>query len=150
MGIRDRARDAGQPGLCYQLLIYPVTDCCLETPSYLENAEGFGLTLAGMRWFWDHYCASESDGREFKASPLQAENLEGLPPAYVITAGFDPLRDEGDAYAARLIEAGVPVELDRYEGMIHGFCVYLGRLEQAGVAVARMSAALRRIFGQED
>ena len=144
------ARDAGQPELCCQLLIYPVTDCCLETPSYLENAEGFGLTLAGMRWFWDHYRASESDGREFKASPLQAENLEGLPPAYVITAGFDPLRDEGDAYAARLIEAGVPVELDRYEGMIHGFCVYLGRLEQAGVAVARMSAALRRSFGQDD
>ena len=65
----------------------------------------------------------------------------------MITVGYDPLRDEGDAYAARLIEAGVAVELDRYEGMIHGFCVYLGRLEQAGVSVARMSAALRRSFG---
>lgn len=144
------ARDSGLPKLCCQLLIYPVTDYCLETPSYLENAEGYGLTLAGMRWFWDHYLGSESDGSEFKASPLQAESLAGLPPAYVITAGFDPLRDEGDAYAARLIEAGIPVELDRYEGMIHGFCVYLGRLEQAGVSVARMSAALRRAFDQAD
>ena len=144
------ARDSGSPSLCCQLLIYPVTDYSYETESYLENAEGYGLTLAGMTWFWNHYLARESDGGESRASPLQAETLEGLPPAYVITAGFDPLRDEGDAYAARLIEAGVPVELDRYEGMIHGFCVYLGRLDQAGISVDRMSAALRRSFGQEE
>jgi acetyl esterase len=144
------ARDSGSPSLCCQLLIYPVTDYSYETESYLENAEGYGLTLAGMTWFWNHYLARESDGGESRASPIQAETLEGLPPAYVITAGFDPLRDEGDAYAARLIEAGVPVELDRYEGMIHGFCVYLGRLDQAGISVDRMSAALRRSFGQEE
>lgn len=144
------ARDSGLPAICLQLLIYPVTDYGLDTPSYIENAEGYGLTRAGMRWFWDHYLACEENGAELKASPLQAESLAGLPPAYVITVGFDPLRDEGDAYAARLIEAGVAVELDRYEGMIHGFCVYLGRIDQAGVSVARMSAALRRSFGQED
>ena len=141
------ARESGLSGICLQLLIYPVTDYSLDTPSYHENAEGYALTREGMRWFWDHYLASEEDGAELKASPLRAESLEGLPPAYVITVGYDPLRDEGDAYAARLIEAGVAVELDRYEGMIHGFCVYLGRLEQAGVSVARMSAALRRSFG---
>ena len=100
-----------------------------------------------MRWFWDHYLASEEDGAELKASPLRAESLEGLPPAYVITVGYDPLRDEGDAYAARLLEAGVDVERDRYEGMIHGFCVYLGLLDHAGLSVARMGAALRRSFG---
>ena len=143
------AKDAGLPAIRLQLLIYPVTDYCLDTPSYLENAEGYGLTREGMRWFWGHYLAREEEGAEAKASPIRAESLAGLPPAYVITAGFDPLRDEGDAYAAKLIEAGVPVELDRYEGMIHGFCIYLGRLDEAGVSVARMAAALRSSFGFE-
>lgn len=144
------ARDSGLPAIRLQLLIYPVTDYCLDTPSYIENAEGYGLTRAGMRWFWDHYLACGEDGAELKASPLQAESLAGLPPAYVITVGYDPLRDEGDAYAARLIEAGVEVELDRYEGMIHGFCVYLGRIDQAAVSISRMAAALRSSFTRQD
>jgi acetyl esterase len=114
------ARDRHGPGLAFQLLVYPVTDCGLDTASYDANAEGYLLTRDAMRWFWNHYCPGD-DRMQPYASPLQAGDVAGLPPALVITAEFDPLRDEGEAYARRLADAGVAVDCRRYDGMIHGF-----------------------------
>jgi acetyl esterase len=103
-----------------QLLIYPVTDAGVNTPSYAEFADGYGLTAAGMRRFWELYLDG-AEGLQPDASPLRAEDLEGLPPAYVLTAECDVLRDEGEAYAAALRAAGVAVTLDRRPGALHGF-----------------------------
>lgn len=117
------ARDRGGPSLGFQLLIYPVTAPAAGTPfaSYQENADGYLLTRNAMEWFWEHYLATPDDARNPYAAPLHADNLEGLPPAFVVTCGFDPLRDEGDAYAERLRQAGVRVTASRYDDMIHGF-----------------------------
>ncbi len=142
-----RIRDEGGPGLRAQLLIYPVTDYWKPgTPSYAENAEGYGLTRAGMEWFWDHYLASPEDARNPHAAPLRAPDLHGLPPALVITAEYDPLRDEAELYAARLREAGVPAELVRYAGMNHGFFFWPGIVDVASTALDAASAWLRRAF----
>jgi acetyl esterase len=103
-----------------QLLVYPVTDAGVNTPSYAEFAQGHGLTAAGMRRFWELYLDG-ADGLQPDASPLRATDLEGAPQAYVLTAELDVLRDEGEAYAAALRDAGVPVTLDRRAGAIHGF-----------------------------
>jgi acetyl esterase len=117
-----RARNKGGPKLAGQLLIYPITDYYAPgTRSYRENADGYFLTRDVMIFFWDHYLARESDAANPHASPLKARDLSGLPPALVITAEFDPLRDEGEAYGERLRGAGVPTVLTRYEGAIHGF-----------------------------
>ncbi|MFC6863765.1 alpha/beta hydrolase [Halomicroarcula sp. GCM10025817] len=116
-----RARDADGPDIAHQVLVYPVLDRNFETDSYRENAEGYLLTRAAMRWFWDHYLESSFDAKNPYAAPLEARDLSGLPPATVVTAEFDPLRDEDLAYAERLRDAGVPVEVRRYEDMIHGF-----------------------------
>jgi acetyl esterase len=137
-----RARDQGTPQLKFQLLIYPVTDHGYETASYRDNAEGYLLTRGDMVWFWNHYLGGQ-DGSEPYASPLRAKDLRGLPPALVITAGFDPLRDEGEAYAKRMKEAGVPVTLSRYDGMIHGFFGMGAQLDKANAAVDEAAAALR-------
>ena len=115
------ARDRGGPPLRFQLLIYPVTDCTLSSGSMEENAEGYLLTADSMRWFVDHYLGTTIDPKDPIVSPLHADDLSGLPPAHVVTAEFDPLRDEGEAYAARLKDAGVPVTVKRYDGQIHGF-----------------------------
>jgi acetyl esterase len=114
------ARDRGGPSVAFQLLVYPVTDCGMDTGSYLSNGEGYFLTAASMRWFWDQY-TDATTRLEAYASPLRATSLAGLPPAFVVTAEFDPLRDEGEAYAKALEAAGVPVELRRVDGQIHGF-----------------------------
>jgi len=132
------ARDRGAPPLCYQLLIVPVIDHNFDTPSYRDNAEGYGLAADGMRWYWRHYLSSDADGRHPYASPLRAPSLGGLPPAFVATAEFDPLRDEGEAYAARLRHEGVMTTHKRYGGMVHGF---LGP-----EANADMAQALRHAF----
>jgi acetyl esterase len=140
------ARERGGPSLAQQTLIYPVTNYDLDTPSYHENATGYLLTRDGMRWFWRHYLAREEQGTEPYASPLLAPTLAGLPPALVITAGCDPLRDEGEAYAARLRDAGVPVTLTRYEGIFHGF-IRMTRLHgKARAALDEIAGALKKAF----
>jgi acetyl esterase len=143
------ARDQGGPPLVFQLLIYPVTDLSYDTVSYRDNADGFLLTRDAMVWFWNHYVTSEADGANPYASPLRAENLAGLPPAHVVTAEFDPLRDEGEAYAARLKAAGVPVTALRYEGMIHGFWQLAGVLDQGKKVIADASGILQQAFKQQ-
>jgi acetyl esterase len=115
------ARERSGPELRFQLLVYPVTDHDFERTSYRENAAGYFLSRDDMRWFWDHYVPERAERDAFTASPLRARDLAGLPSAHVVTAEFDPLRDEGEAYATRLSEAGVPVSLKRYDGWIHGF-----------------------------
>lgn len=137
-----RCRDAGDPPLSFQLLVYPRTDMLRSFPSHEENSEGYLLTAPAIRWFLDHYIPEERR-KEPDASPLYAENLRGLPPALVITAEFDPLRDEGEAYATRLQEAGVPAQTSRYDGMIHAFFGMDGVLPQANDALDRAATALR-------
>ena len=119
--VAQMAKQAGGPAIRLQVLIYPVTDYSFETPSYAANAEGFLLTKASMEWFWGHYLEVQSHGEHPKASPLREPDLAGLPPAFVVTAEYDPLRDEGEAYANRLKECGVKVQAKRYDGQIHGF-----------------------------
>ncbi len=115
------ARDAGGPPLAAQLLVYPATDFAGEHASRTENAEGYFLTVSDMEWFGGHYAGTHEDLADPRLSPLRAADLSGLPPAVVVTAEFDPLRDEGEAYARALEAAGTPVVLRRYDGMIHGF-----------------------------
>ena len=117
-----RVRDEGGPKLIGQMLIYPVTDYFQPgSPSMTENGEGYGLTRDGMIWFWNHYVRSPGDAVHPHASPLRAATLAGLPPALVVTAQYDPLRDEGEAYAEALRKVGVQVEMKRWDGMNHGF-----------------------------
>jgi acetyl esterase len=139
-----RARDAGLP-LSFQLLIYPVTEHRFDTASYAANATGMGLTQAGMRWYWDHYLAG-SDGSHPDASPLRAADLSGAAPALVVVCEYDPLRDEGVAYAERLREAGVAVGLSEYEGMIHGFLRMVAVIDRSQAIFDESAAALRQAF----
>jgi acetyl esterase len=120
-----RARDRGGPPIALQVLIYPVTDADFERPSYLDRDNQLLLTREAMAWFWDHYLPDLERRGESDASPLRAESLEGLPPAVVLTAEHDVLRDEGEAYAQRLADAGVTVELRRHAGQMHGFFTFL-------------------------
>jgi acetyl esterase len=131
-----RAHDRGGPRACGQLLFYPVADAPGPTPSYRDFAEGFYLTQADMAWFWQQYVPDPASGTDPAAAPLRAPDLAGLPPALVITAGHDPLRDEAEAYAARLREAGVPVVLQRYPGTIHGFLAFPLAARQAALDLA--------------
>ncbi len=140
------ARDRVGPALAHQLLVYPVTDRDFSTASYRENGNGYLLTRSSMEWFWDHYMGNAADSADPYASPLRATNFASLPPATIITAEFDPLRDEGEAYADRLRAAGVPVTSTRYDGMIHGFFTMANALEDGGRAVDAASAALRKAF----
>jgi len=139
------SRDKRGPLVVFQLLIYPATNYAFDTASYSDNAEGYWLSKDDMKWFWNHYLRGEEDGRNPYASPLRAGDLRSLPPAFVITAEFDPLRDEGEAYAARLRECGVPVKVTRYDGMIHDF-VNIAELRQSRVAVGEAAAELRKAF----
>lgn len=138
------AQARGGPRLCFQLLIYPVTDADFDTASYRDNAEGYLLSRRAMQWFWDQYVPDLEQRLEPFASPLRAESLEGLPPALVQTAEYDPLRDEGEAYARALEQAGVPVEQQRYDGLIHGFFGMQDTVAAARPALDQAVAALRR------
>jgi acetyl esterase/lipase len=138
------ARDHRGPCVAYQVLIYPVTDFNLERKSYQECAEGFFLTRAEMAWYWDLYVKSDDDRRHPYASPCQSGDLGGLPPALVITAEFDVLRDEGEDYARQLQAASVPVKLHRYDGMIHGFVRRHPFFDQGKAAIEEIGRELRQ------
>ena len=137
------AHDRGGPALAYQALICPVTDTALDTPSYRTYGEGHFITKDIMIWFRDLYLPNDADWQNPYAAPMKAHDLHGLPPALVITAECDPLRDEGEAYAARLREAGVDVRSTRYDGMIHGFVNRPPVFDQAKQAIEEVAAALR-------
>jgi acetyl esterase len=139
------ARDAGID-LRYQLLIYPVTDCTMTSGSYVENGEGYMLTADSMDWFVGHYLSGGADAKDPRVSPLYADDVSGVAPALVVTAEFDPLRDEGEAYAERLRDAGVDVEVRRFDGQIHGFfqmcSITEGAREAVALAAERVKGAL--------
>ena len=120
-----RARDRGGPPIALQVLIYPVTDADFDRASYVDDANQLLLTQDAMVWFWDHYVPDAAQRAEPDASPIKAPSLAGLPPAVVLTAEHDVLRDEGEAYAEALREAGVPVDFRRHDGQIHGFFTLL-------------------------
>ena len=137
-----RAHAEGGPALRFQLLVYPVTDGELGHPSYKENGEGYLLTADTMRWFWDDYASGEQR-REPYVSPIRADDLRGLPPALVVTAEYDPLRDEGEAYGRRLEQAGVPTTVSRYDGQLHGFYAMPSFFPAAEKALAEAASAFR-------
>ena len=141
------ARDRGGPRIAFQLLVYPVTDARLAHPSMDENAEGYGLTRAQMAWFIEQYVRGEADKLDPHCSPLLAKSLADLPPALVITAEYDVLRDEGEAYARRLIGAGVRTALTRYTGMIHGAFQMHGLLDAGRAMLEQAGDALRAAVG---
>jgi acetyl esterase len=143
------ARDRGPFMPVCQILLYPVTDHNFDRPSYRENAEGYVLTRSAMDWFWDHYLDCDEDGQQAYASPIRAETLVGLPPALVITSEYDPLRDEGEAYAARLRESGVAVQHTRYQGMIHPFIRRTAIFDKAKVAQKEIADMLKSAFWPE-
>ena len=137
------ARDRGGPAISHQILIYPVTDCAFETPSYEEFAEGYWMSRDDMRWVWECYIGEDAAyADDPRASVLRAADLAGLPPAVIVTAGCDVLRDEGNRYAERLFEAGVPVRLLEYPGQIHGFWSCGGVTTLPGRVNAGIAAAL--------
>ena len=125
-----------------------MTDARTDTASYGRNADGYSLTKTTMEWYWDQYMSSKDDAANPYAAPLQAESLTGQPRALVITAEFDPLCDEGEAYAKRLTEAGVETTATRYEGMIHGFFGMGAVVDKGRQAVDEASAALRSAFAR--
>jgi acetyl esterase len=129
-----------------QVLVYPAVDAACDTQSFRDNAAGYVLTRADMHWFYACYFG-EADGADWRISPLHAPDLQGVAPAVVITAEFDPLRDEGNAYARRLEEAGVPVVHLPYDGMIHAFFGLSGVFDASRDALQRVSAELSRAFG---
>ncbi len=140
------ARNEGFPKLACQLLFYPCTAPEPETASHHKFAEGHLLTRKTITWFYAQYLRSSKDTQDFRFGPLVADDLANLAPAWVIVAGFDPLRDEGVQYAARLIDSGNKVTLVNYEGMIHGFVQMLGAIDAAGRAAEEAANALQRAF----
>jgi acetyl esterase/lipase len=137
------ARDYGGPRIAAQLLVYPNTDYLADTPSRRDNRDEVFFNHRSVDWYWRHYLSDPAQGSEPYVSPLHAASLAGLPPALVITAEYDPLRDEGEQYARRMAAEGVPVRLSRYEGMIHGFFAMRGVLDPASTALEEAAAFLR-------
>ena len=140
--------DRGGPRIAAQLLLYPVLDHRLDRPSATAYATGFFHTTAHMRWYWRQYLGADGDGADPYASPGLAADLSGLPPAYLLLPECDPLHDEGRAYAARLADAGVPVELSVAAGMFHGFLGLRGILPEADEALAAAASWLREALGR--
>ena len=145
--VASRLHNASSPArrVDLQVLAYPVTDHRFDTGSYAEFAEGNLLTRNDMKWFWDHYCPDTSKRSHPDASPMQARDLSDSPAALIVTAGRDPLRDEGEAYGQRLKDAGVPTEVVRGEGLVHGFLDMINYAPSAGRAFETMAAAIGRV-----
>ena len=137
------ARDRGAPTIAFQVLIYPVIDGTMSFPSYKENAEGYLLSADDMAWFYEQYVGPDVDRKDPLLSPLYAPDLTGLPAALVITAEYDPLRDEGEAYADALQQAGVSARASRYDGLVHGFFPLDGVIPAATGAMDEAAAALK-------
>jgi acetyl esterase len=140
------ARDEGFPRLAQQLLVYPCTAPEPETASHRQFAEGHLLTRKTVTWFYAQYLKTSRDVQDFRFAPLVADDFSRLPPAYVIVAGHDPLRDEGVMYATKLMEAGGDVTLVHMAGMVHGFWLMLGAIDAASVAIGRAGRALKAAF----
>jgi acetyl esterase len=149
MAVALMARDRGGPHIAYQLLVYPATTTELTTSSHTQFAKDnyYILSRADMEWFWGHYLGRDEDRTNPYACPAYAKSLAGLPAAFVITAEYDPLRDEGEAYGVRLSEEGVSTILKRYDGVTHGFFGMPGLLEKAKVAIQDAAVALRNAIG---
>ncbi|GAA4672761.1 alpha/beta hydrolase [Pseudonocardia yuanmonensis] len=145
-----KARDQGGPPLAYQLLVYPATDHDVDKPSAVQNAEGYLLQRESMRWFWGHYLDGATDEPDWRASPLRAGTLADLPPALVVTAEFDPLRDDGRLYADRLRAEGVKVTYSEYRGMIHGFYWMQGVLDRSRDLHAEIAREVRAALHSAD
>jgi acetyl esterase len=143
--VAQMAQDSGEFSVALQVLIYPMTDQSREYPSYERNESGYMLTRKALHWFMDNYIPDTQDRSDPRASPMLRESLEGLPPALVISAEFDPLVDENEAYANRLKEAGVPTDYVCFPGMIHPFFTLGGVVEDAAKAEAIIGTALRRL-----
>jgi acetyl esterase len=142
------ARDRDGPPLRLQLLIYPSMDMGMDTPSHFRHADQLPLTRSGMHWFLGHYLRGESDKSDWRASPLRAQSLVNLPPALIITAAFDPLCDEGEAYAKSLANAGVPVTHHRFAGQIHGFLTMGRIIADSGRLIGLSAEALKAAFAK--
>jgi acetyl esterase len=141
------ARERGGPSIAYQLLIVPVLDCDLDRPSYFENISGLGLEREEMRWFWRHYLPDPDGRRDWRASPIRAEDFSGLPAASIVLAECDPLRDEGEAYARALHAAGVDVVCTRWSGAHHGFFGN-DRVDSGAMSLSAEATALKRTFAR--
>ncbi len=139
------ARDGDGPKIAGQVLIYPATDFAMTHPSHSEPETSILLTHSVIKWFCNHYLNGAFDIENWKASPARAKTLAGLPPAYLLTAGADPLRDEGDEYAKRLKEAGVPVTYRHFPGQFHGFFTMGKLLQQANVAASDIGNWLKAL-----
>ena len=139
------ARDGNGPAISGQVLIYPATDFSMTQPSHREPETSILLTHSVIKWFRDHYLNGISDISDWRASPARAKTFAGLPPAYVLTAGADPLRDEGDEYAQRLKDAGVAVTWRTFPGQFHGFFTMGKLLQQANVAASEIGAWLKAV-----
>lgn len=138
------AKASTQPVM--QVLLYPATDFEANTASLHENKNGPGLTASSLNWFANHYLPNDADRLDWRASPLRTPDLSGLPPTYLATCGFDPLRDEGEDYGKRLNESGVKVQHHRFEGQIHGFLTMGGVVPETTILIGEVAAALDRAF----
>jgi len=148
--VARRARDQGLPAFLFQALIYPVIDSAMTSASYSENATGYGLLSRSMEFYWDCFAPAGVDRTHPDVSPSRARDLSGLPPAYVLTCEYDPLRDEGETYAAALAEGGVPTVAVRMVGMIHSFFRLPTAFDASRAAISQVSAMLAAVAVQPD
>jgi acetyl esterase len=145
-----RARAAGGPPVALQVLVYPVTDCDLESTSYRDPANQLMVSRESMVWFWDHYAPDPEARLHPDASPLRSASFAGLPPAVILTAEHDVLRDEGELYATRLVKAGVPVRHRRFAGQMHGFFTMVDALPGAAAGLDYVAAAINEQLSPGD
>lgn len=144
--VAQMARDRAHPDFAIQLLVYPMTAVDFDTSSYTDNADGYLLTRDSMKWYWEQYLGSDEDAEHAYAVPSTARSFRDLPAALVITAEYDPLRDEGEAYAKKLEAAGVPTTCTRYDGMIHGFFGMPAAMDKGAQAISEAAAAMKKAF----